>query len=75
MTLAQIVQESNRLPQEQLAELVDTLSARLNGGIDPEVEESWKLEIRRRLAEIESGRDTGIPGEVVSARIRKIVGL
>jgi len=75
MTLEQIVQESSRLPHEQLAELVDHLSAKLHGAIAPDIEESWRLETRRRLADIQSGREKGIPGAEVSARIRKIVGL
>jgi putative addiction module component (TIGR02574 family) len=36
-------------------------------------EKEWKKEIRRRVAEIESGKVKPIDGEVVSARIRKIV--
>ena len=74
MTLEQIVQESSRLPREQLAELVDHLSARLHDDIAPEIEEAWRQETRRRIADIESGKEVGIPGEIVSARIRKIVG-
>jgi putative addiction module component (TIGR02574 family) len=42
--------------------------------IEPEIEESWKQETRRRLAELESGKVQAVPGEVVSSRIRKIVG-
>jgi putative addiction module component (TIGR02574 family) len=74
MTLQQIVRESDGLPQEQLAELVDHLLVKLHSGIAPDIEESWKVETRRRIAEIESGRETGVPGAEVSARIRKIVG-
>lgn len=36
--------------------------------------ELWAPEIRRRLAELESGAVQGIPWEEVDARIRKIVG-
>jgi len=74
LTLDQIVAETNHLPPEQLAVLVDRLAAQLHGGIPVNVEESWRQETRQRLAEIESGREAGIPGEEVSARIRKIVG-
>jgi putative addiction module component (TIGR02574 family) len=42
--------------------------------IEPEIESAWKQETRRRLAELESGKVEAIPGEVVSSRIRKIVG-
>jgi putative addiction module component (TIGR02574 family) len=74
LTLDQIVAETSHLPPGQLADLVDRLTAQLHGGISVGVEESWRQETRRRLADIESGRETGIPGEEVSARIRKIVG-
>ena len=74
MTLEQIVAESKQLPPEQLAELMDRLAVELHGGIAPEIEESGRQETRRRIAEIESGRELGVPGAEVSARIRKIVG-
>ncbi len=74
MTLEQIVQESSHLSQAQLAELLDRLAVRLHGGMVPEVEESWRQEVRQRIADIEGGREKGLSGEEVSARIRKIVG-
>lgn len=72
-TLDQIVEEVRHWPQEQVAELVDRLTFGLHPG-DPATDEAWKQETRRRVAEIESGQVTGIPGEEVSARIRQIVG-
>ncbi len=39
------------------------------------MDEEWKQETRRRIAEIESGKVEGVPGEVVMAKARKIVGL
>ena len=72
MTLDQIVEEARLLPSEQVAELVDRLSHRLQ--LDAEVEESWRSETRRRVAEIEADSAQSIPGLEVSARIRKIVG-
>ena len=38
------------------------------------METAWKTEVDRRVEEIQSGQVQGIPGEEVSARIRKIVG-
>jgi len=73
-TLDQIVKEASHLPPEQVAEVVDRLTSVLHAGIDAEIEESWKQEIRRRLGELESGRVQAVPGNVVSSRIRKIVG-
>ena len=72
MTLDQIVEEARHLSTEQVVELVDRLSEGLHLG--PRIEESWKAETRRRVADIEAGRVQGIPGKEVSARIRKIVG-
>ncbi len=72
MTLDQIVEEARRLPTEQVVELVDRLSEGLHLG--PGIEESWKAETRRRVADIEAGKVQGIPGTEVSARIRKAVG-
>ncbi len=74
MTLDQIVEEANRLPREQVAEVVDRLTSALHAGVDSEIEDSWKQETRRRLAELEAGRVQAIPGHVVSHAIRKIVG-
>ena len=72
MTLDQIVEEARHLPTEQVVELVDRLSEGLHLGLG--IEESWKAETRRRVADIEAGKVPGIPGKEVSARIRKIVG-
>ena len=72
MTLDQIVEEAGHLPTEQVVELVGRLSQGLH--LSPGVEESWKAETRRRVADIEAGKVQGIPGPEVSARIRKVVG-
>ena len=72
MTLDQIVEEARHLPTEQVMELVDRLSEGLH--LSPGIEESWKAETRRRVADIETGKVKGIPGPQVSARIRKVVG-
>jgi putative addiction module component (TIGR02574 family) len=74
MTLAQIVEEASHLPREQVAEVVDRLTSALHTGVEPEIESAWKQETRRRLAELENGKVQAVPGEVVSRRIRKIVG-
>lgn len=72
MTLDQIVTETRQWPPGQVAELVDRLTTELQP--DAEIESAWRVETRRRVAEIESGRVEGVPGEVVSARVRQIVG-
>ena len=74
MTLDQIVEQASRLPREQMAEIVDRLTLALHNDVDPEIENAWKQETRRRLAELENGKVQAIPGETVGSRIRKIVG-
>ena len=53
---------------------IDDHRGELLGSENPAIEESWKQETRRRIAEIESGRVAGIPGETVAANIRRLVG-
>jgi hypothetical protein len=72
MTLDQLVEEAGHLPTEQVAELVVRLYQGLH--LSPGIEESWKAETRRRVADIGAGIVHGIPGPEVSARICKVVG-
>ncbi len=74
LTVDQIVEEAQLWPDDVVAELVDRLMLAKHGGLDPKVEEAWRPVISRRVEEIRSGKVKGIPGEVVSARVRKIVG-
>ncbi len=73
LTLEQIVEETRHWPPEKVGELVGRLTEDLHTS-EPEIEAAWKAEIDRRVDEIQSGKVQGIPGEEVSARIRKIVG-
>ena len=72
MTLEQIAAEAQRLPRDEFAQLFDRLLAAAEMP-DAEIDSAWMTETRRRIAEIESGKETGIPGEEVMAEIRKIV--
>ena len=74
ITPDQIVEEASHWPPEKLAELVERLTLTLHHVVDPGIDDAWKNETRRRLAEIESGRVQAVPGEEVSAKIRRIVG-
>ena len=74
LTLDQIVAEAKQLPREQSAELIDRLLAATVDAPDAEIEQAWKIETRRRIAEIESGAEPGVPGEQAMAELRRIVG-
>lgn len=74
MTVEQIVEETRQWPDDVVAELVDRILLAKHGVDESEVSPAWRATIQRRVAEIQSGKVKGIPGEEVSARIRKIVG-
>lgn len=72
MTLDQIVEETSQLPPDVVAELVDRIMLARHGGMEPEVEEAWKKEARRRLSEIQSGKVAGVSAKQMKARLRRI---
>lgn len=74
LALDQIVAEARQLPREQSAELIDRLLTDTMDVPDAEIEHSWKMEMRRRIAEIESGAEVGVPGEQAMAELRRIAG-
>jgi putative addiction module component (TIGR02574 family) len=70
----QLVEEAKQLPYEERAELIEQLIAAAAQDLDPAVEKAWGDEAMRRLKEIEEGKVQMIPGEVVAAKMRKILG-
>jgi putative addiction module component (TIGR02574 family) len=74
MILDQIVEETRQFPTDVVAELVDRIWTARHGGMEAGVAEAWRQETRRRIEEIQRGNVQGIPGEEVSAGIRKILG-
>lgn len=75
LTLDQIVEQTRQLPPDVVAELVDRIMLARHGGIEPEVEAVWRIEIHRRIDEIKTGKVQGIPVEESLARARKIAGV
>lgn len=75
MTLDQIVEETCQLPQDVRTELVERILLAGHGGIAPDVEEAWKQETRRRIAEIQNGQAEGIPLDEALAEARQRAGL
>ncbi|MSU49564.1 MAG: addiction module antitoxin RelB [Opitutus sp.] len=57
LILDQIVAEARQLPREQTAEIFDRLLAETIDTPDAEIEQAWKIETRRRIAEIENGTE------------------
>ena len=73
-TLAELKKRAAQLSEKERAELALSLIASLDGPADPEVEEAWRLEIERRMAEIDRGEVRLIPGDEVFARLRRRLG-
>lgn len=73
LTLDQIVEETAQLPPDVAAELVERILVRRHGGIESNIESAWKIETRRRIEEIVSGRIEGIPLEEAFARAARAI--
>ena len=73
MTLEQILEEARHWPPEKVGELAERLTEDMHAG-GPEIEIAWQNETARRIEEIQGRKVQGIPGEEVSARVRKIAG-
>jgi len=68
-----ILAEVERLSPPERADLADRLVETLAEGISPEIERAHLEEVRRRIAQIESGEVTPIPGEQALDQIRRLV--
>jgi len=71
--MEQIVTETSQWPADMVADLVDRITLAKHGGLDVQREAAWTEVALRRCAELDNGKATIIPGQEVSARIRKIV--
>ena len=72
--LADLKEKAFRLSETERAELALSLIESLDGPADPDVEEAWRVEIERRIAQIERGEVQLIPGDEVFARLRRRLG-
>jgi putative addiction module component (TIGR02574 family) len=68
----QIVEETSDWPEDAVADLVDRILRAKYAEVDPSVDKAWQDEIRRRIADMESGKVEGIPLEETLAKARKI---
>ena len=75
VTVAQVVDETRRWPADQVEVLFEQLLDSHYRLPDPALDADWAEELKRRIDDIESGREVGVAGEEVMARVRKIVGL
>ena len=71
--VARILDEAEQLSIAEREELADRLVERLVRDISPEVHRVQMVEVRRRVAELESGQVSLVPGEVALAQVRRLV--
>ena len=71
--VAHILEQAEHLSEVERAELADRLIDTLAHEIPPDIQRAHLDEVRRRIAEIESGEVTCIPGDEVLAKARRMV--
>ncbi len=68
----ELSRKARALPPEDRVRLAEELLATVQE-VDAEVEQAWDAEIRRRIAEIDSGTAKLIPAEEVFAEVRRLL--
>ncbi|HQX56533.1 MAG TPA: addiction module protein [Pyrinomonadaceae bacterium] len=68
-----IMERVESLPIDMKIELVDKILESLTPN-QKEIDELWKIEVERRIDDLESGKAKTIPGEQVFANIRERYG-
>lgn len=64
-----LMERVESLPIDMKIELVDKILESLTPN-QKEIDELWKIEVERRIDEVESGKVKTIPGDEVFAKIR-----
>ena len=72
-TSEEIFRDAMALPPEARAELTERLVESLAQDVSPEITEAQLAEVRRRIAQVESGEVELIPGDEALARVRNLL--
>jgi len=72
--LTELKEKASQLSETDRAELALSLIESLDGPADPDVEDAWRIEIERRMGQIERGEVQPVPGDEVFARLRRRLG-
>jgi putative addiction module component (TIGR02574 family) len=64
--------KASSLSEEERATLAGLLIESLESEVDPVVEEAWRKEIERRVAELDSGTAETVPWETVRAKLFRL---
>ena len=76
IVLTELKEKAAQLSESERAELALALIESLDGPAesDAEVEKAWRIEIERRIAQVERGEVELIPGDEVIRRVRRRLG-
>ena len=72
--LAELKEKAAQLSEAKRAELALALIESLDGPAETGVEEAWRVEIERRVAQVERGEVQLIPGDEVFEGLRRRLG-
>jgi putative addiction module component (TIGR02574 family) len=67
--VTELFAQASNLSERERATLAGLLIESLESEIDPDVEEAWREEIERRVAELDSGTARTVPWETVRAEL------
>ena len=71
--VAHILEEAGQLSVAERADLADRLVESLVADVPPDIKTAQLTEVCRRIAQVESGEMTLIPGDEVMTQIRRLV--
>jgi len=72
-TSEEIFRDAMALPPEARAELTARLVESLAQDVSPEITSAQLTEVRRRIAQVESGEVELVPGDEALARVRNLL--
>ena len=72
-TIEEILHDAVALPPDVRTELTERLIESLAEDISPEITNAQLTEVRRRIAQVESGEAALIPGDEALARVRNLL--
>jgi len=67
--VTELFEKASILSEKERATLAGLLIESLESEVDPDVEEAWRVEIERRVAELDAGTAKTVPWEVVKAEL------
>ncbi|MEK6283106.1 MAG: addiction module protein [Acidobacteriota bacterium] len=74
-TSEEIFRDAVALPPDERADLTERLVSSLVDDIPAEITRAQLEEVRRRIAQVESGEVALIPGDEVLARVRQLLSV